>query len=102
MGEGGFALFIALLAFLVEVEVVLPAGVASFLVPVADEGAGPELAVEVSSLLDDEVPVHIRVAVMLYLSSIEVSIDASSAHLDHCRIRWPPNLLNHASLSHRR
>ena len=59
-----------MLAFFVEVEVVFSARVAALLVPVANKGAGPELAVEVGCLLYNEVSVHILVTVMLYLSTL--------------------------------
>ena len=59
-----------MLAFFVEVEVVLSARVAALLIPVANEGAGPELAVKVGCLFYNEVSVHILVTVMLYLSTL--------------------------------
>ena len=59
-----------MLAFFVEVEVVLSARVAALLVPVANKGAGPELAVEIGRLLYNEVSVHFLVTVMLYLSTL--------------------------------
>ena len=59
-----------MLAFFIEVEVVLSARVAALLVPVTNEGAGSELAVEVGCLFYNEVSVHILVTVMLYLSTL--------------------------------
>ena len=47
-------------------EIVGLLGVAAFFVPVADERARPELAVEVGGLLDDEVLVH-AVTLMIIL-----------------------------------
>ena len=56
--EGGFLTLVEVLSLLVEVEIVGPLGVAPFLVPVADQGFGFELAGVVRGLFDDEITVH--------------------------------------------